>query len=182
MHLKAVLKMITRELAARQIDFILMGGLSLSTMGVFRFTRDIDFLVYESDAEAIDNIMTSLDYERQDFSNDEIVSYLSQTAAFGQVDFMLARRKYTRAMMKNAKEMPIFEGELSLKTIRPEDLIGLKVQALVNDPENRSDIDEPDIRRLLRIHHETLDMKLVREYFRVFDKEDLLDGWLQKIK
>ncbi|MFH0788703.1 MAG: hypothetical protein V2B13_13970 [Pseudomonadota bacterium] len=41
-------------------------------------------------------------------------------------------------------------------------MIGLKIQALVNDPEHRSLVDAPDIQRILHLHKDTLDMSLVR--------------------
>jgi len=181
MKLEYVLKMLMERFRAEGIAFVLSGGLALSTMEVARFTKDIDFIVYEEDKEAIERIMTNFGYERQMFSTDEIVSYWSPLKVFGQVDFLLARRKYTRAMMRNADLKPVFRGDLHVNTVRPEDLIGLKVQAISNDPENRYLIDKPDIQRLLKLHREKMDMELVREYFRVFEKEELLDDWLQEI-
>ena len=181
MKLEHVLKMLMERFRAEGIDFALSGGLALSTMDVVRFTKDIDFIVHEEDKEAVERIMTELGYEKQKFSTDEIVSYWSPLKVFGQVDFLLARRKYTRAMMRNADLKPVFGGELQVNTVRPEDLIGLKVQAISNDPENRYLIDKPDIQRLLKLHRDKMDMELVREYFRVFEREELLDEWLQEI-
>jgi hypothetical protein len=120
-------------------------------------------------------------YEIQNFSSAEVRSYLSPLKVFGQVDFLIARRKYSRDMVKRAVVRPILDGELTVKVLLPEDLIGLKLQALMNDPKNRSVVDAPDIERLLRLHRSSLDMNRVREYFRVFDKEELLDGWLDQI-
>jgi hypothetical protein len=51
--------------------------------------------------------------------------------------------------------------------------------AIVNDPINRYGVDVPDIQRLLKLHRSSMDMKLVREYFRLFEKEDLLDEWIE---
>lgn len=136
MKLEHVLKMLMERFRAEGIDFALSGGLALSTMDVVRFTKGIDFIVHEEDKEAVESIMTELGYEKQKFSTDEIVSYWSPLKVFGQVDFLLARRKYTRAMMRNADLKPVFGGELQVNTVRPEDLIGLKVQAISNDPEN----------------------------------------------
>ena len=64
----------------------------------------------------------------------------------------------------------------------PEDLISLKIQAIYNDPKNRLMIDAPDIQRLLDLSKDKMDMQLVREYFKIFGKEDLLDEWLSNIK
>ena len=76
---------------------------------------------------------------------------------------------------------PVFDGKYTLKTILPEDLIGLKVQAISNDPGNRFPVDAPDILRLLKIKIHEIDMELVRNYFQLFSKEDLLDEWLDEI-
>ncbi len=182
MNLKEVLKTLIAKFQERKIDAVLSGGLALSTMDILRFTKDIDFLISEESKTAVDEIMTELGYEIQDFSTDEILSYLSPLKVYGQVDFLLARRKYTKAMMKRASKQSIFEGKYQVKTLMPEDLIGLKFQAISNDPENRYHIDAPDIQRLLSLHQDKMDMALVREYFQIFDKEDLLDEWLDKIK
>jgi hypothetical protein len=61
-------------------------------------------------------------------------------------------------------------------------LIGLKIQAIYNDPQNRYLIDGPDIQKLLVLHRDKMDMNLVREYFRIFDKEALLDEWISDTK
>lgn len=182
MNLKEVLKALIAKFHEQEIDFALSGGLALSTMNILRFTRDIDFIIFEDSKGVVHEIMTALGYERQDFSSDEIVSYLSPLKVFGQVDFLLARRKYTKAMMRRAQKKPVFDHEYEVKTVTPEDLIGLKVQAISNDPENRYLIDEPDIQRLLTLHHDKIDMALVREYFKIFDKEALLDEWLDNIE
>jgi len=178
MNLKEVLRILVDRFHRHKVDFALSGGLALSTMGIFRFTKDIDFVVYEESRKAIDHTMKKLSYEKQDFSTDEIVCYVSPLKVFGQVDFLLARRRYARAMMRRARKTPIFDGEFEVKTLLPEDLIGLKVQAISNDPKNRYVVDAPDIQRLLGLHREKMDMDLVRQYFRLFDKEALLDEWV----
>jgi predicted nucleotidyltransferase len=182
MNLKEVLKILIHRFDKQKIDFVLSGGLALSTMNIFRFTKDIDLLIFEESREAVHEIMIGLGYVLQDFSTNEIMSYLSPVMMFAQADFLLARRKYTRAMMHRALEKPIFDGEFQVKTLRIEDLIGLKIQAISNDPENRYLIDAPDIQRLLSMHHDKIDLAFIREYFRVFNKEDLLDEWLDRIK
>ena len=182
MDLKEVLKILIEKLQALNIDFVLIGGLALSTMNIFRFTKDLDFMVHEESKEKVHAVMTELGYAKQDFSSDEIVSYLSPINKFGQVDFLLARRKYSRAMMARAEKKPVFNDSLQVKTLRPEDIIGLKIQAIHNDPGNRYVVDAPDIQQLLALHGQQMDMELVREYFSLFEKENLLDEWLENIK
>jgi hypothetical protein len=182
MNFKVVLKTLLARFSGAGVDVALSDGFALSTMGLFRFTKDIDFVAPEEMMDTIDQIMVELDYEKQDFSTKEIVSYFSPLKVYGQVDFLVARRKYSRAMLKRAREVPVFDNEFRVKTLLPEDLIGLKVQAIVNDPKNRYQVDAPDIRQLLKLYRDRMDMDLVREYFRIFDKEDLLNEWLEDIE
>jgi hypothetical protein len=179
MNFKEVLTILLQRFSDSGVAVALSGGLALSTMGMFRFTRDIDFLLPVDNAEVVDRIMVDLGYEKQDFSTPEIVSYRSPLKVLGQVDFLLAKRAYTKAMLQRAKVVPVLNGALTVRTLLPEDVIGLKVQAIANDPGNRYAIDAPDIQQLLSLHRGSLNMELVREYFRIFEKEDLLDEWLR---
>jgi hypothetical protein len=179
MNFKVILKNLLGRFSEAGVEVALSGGLALSTMGVFRFTKDIDFVVLEEWVEVVDRIMVELGYEKQGFSTEEIVSYISPLKVFGQVDFLVARRKYSRAMLKRAREMSVLDGAVTVKALLPEDLIGLKLQAIVNDPINRYGVDAPDIQRLLKLRGSSMDMNLVREYFCLFEKEGLLDEWLE---
>ncbi|MCU0591631.1 MAG: nucleotidyltransferase [Desulfobacterales bacterium] len=181
MNFKVVLQNLLRRFSEAGVEVALSGGLALSTMGVFRFTKDIDFVVLEESAGAVEKIMTALGYEKQGFSSAEILSYISPLKALGQVDFLVARRKYSRAMVKRARAMPVVDGELTVKVLQVEDVIGLKLQALANDPQNRYAVDAPDIQRLLKLHGSRLDMARVREYFGLFEKESLLEEWLRDV-
>lgn len=182
MKFEEVLSSLISRFNEAGIDFVLCGGLALATMNIFRFTKDIDFLILDESKERVHDIMISLDYQLQDFSNNEIRSYFSPLKVFGQVDFILAKRKYSRAMMQRALMKPLFGGKFNVKSLRIEDLIGLKIQAISNDPGNRYVIDAPDIKRLLALHSENIDMELVREYFKVFDQEEVLHEWLKEIE
>lgn len=122
MTLEIVLKMLMEKFRAAGIDFVLSGGLALSTMEVIRFTRDIDFIIHEEDKGKVETIMTEFGYERQAFSTDEIVSYWSPLKVFGQIDFLVARRTYTRAMMRNADVRPVFDGRLHVNVEMGSDL------------------------------------------------------------
>ena len=51
---------------------------------------------------------------------------------------------------------------------------------LVNDSHRTQDLE--DVRALLRANLRTLDMKAVRGYFQLFDRESLLDELLREIE
>jgi hypothetical protein len=65
-----------------------------------------------------------------------------------------------------------------LHVVSAEGLIGFKLQALANDPRRTQDLE--DIRALLRANHRTLDPAELRDYFRLFDRESLLDELLNE--
>lgn len=60
--------------------------------------------------------------------------------------------------------------------ISAEGLIGFKLQGFVNDPRRVQDLE--DIRNLLRVNADKLDMTEVRRYFSIFDRETMLDDLL----
>ena len=75
-------------------------------------------------------------------------------------------------MLSRAVERAIFEGEIVVRVLRPDDLIGMKIQAIANDPQ-RTPLDRYDIEELLRLHGATLDWQMVEEYFDLFDMNTL---------
>jgi hypothetical protein len=58
-------------------------------------------------------------------------------------------------------------------------LIGLKVQAVSNDP-RRTRQDLADVEKLLRVAE--IDLQRVREYFRIFEREKELDALLATVE
>jgi hypothetical protein len=63
--------------------------------------------------------------------------------------------------------------------VSKEGLIGFELQGLVNDP--RRTLNAEDVRALLRANQGAMNMTEVREYFRLFGREDALDQWLQEL-
>ena len=60
---------------------------------------------------------------------------------------------------------------MKIKVLRPEDIIGLKIQAAVNDSE-RAEREFLDIEALMNHYKERLDWDLIEEYFSLFEQED----------
>ena len=54
-----------------------------------------------------------------------------------------------------------------MRLLQPEDVIGLKVQAMANDPERHAK-EEADIQALMEVHRAGLDWERLREYFELF--------------
>ena len=75
-------------------------------------------------------------------------------------------------MLERAKIKDVFVGSLKIKTLIPEDIIGLKLQSVFNNP-SREQIDIADIETLISIHKDNLDRELLKRYFSIFKMEDL---------
>jgi hypothetical protein len=63
--------------------------------------------------------------------------------------------------------------------ISAEGLIGFKLQAFVNNPKRTRDLE--DIRALLRVNRDTLNIDEVKSYFSLFKRKGLLDELLADI-
>ena len=85
-----------------------------------------------------------------------------------------ADRRSHRRLLADAAERTTSFGVL--RVISTEGLIGFKLQGLVNNPRRTQDLE--DIRALLRANRASLKMDEVREYFRLFQREPLLDELL----
>ena len=67
-----------------------------------------------------------------------------------------------------------------LRIVSTEGLIGFKLQAIANNPRRTRDME--DIRALMHENRDSLDQDELREYFRLFGREALLDELLKEIQ
>jgi hypothetical protein len=73
-------------------------------------------------------------------------------------------------MLDRAREHRIHGGAGVIRVAEAEDVIGLKVQAMANDPRREAQ-EIADIESLARRHGGSLDWARVEEYYRVFGLE-----------
>lgn len=158
------------ELNGARLSFALIGGLALAAHRVVRATSDVDLLVRAEDAAEVAQLFAKLGYR-----------CLHQSADAGnflrgdeRLDVLFASRAVARALLDAARARQTPFGEL--RVVSAEGLIGFKLQALVNDPRRTRDLE--DIRELLRANRTTLDLQEVRSFFRLFDREAMLDELL----
>ena len=155
------------------VSYALIGGLALSPHGVIRGTTDVDLLLDAADSDAVDAAFVKLGYDCLHRSVDA-GNYARNDQ---RVDLLYAHRPIARRLLATAA------GHLTpfghLRVISAEGLIGLKVQALVNNPRRTQDL--ADIRALLQANRDRLDFNEVREYFRLFDRDALLDDLLSEL-
>jgi hypothetical protein len=148
----------------------LIGGLALASHKVIRATQDVDLLADIDLADRIDESVIALGYSCLHRSA-EAANYLRGDE---RLDFLFASRPIARRLLAEAKEYDTAFGVL--RVVGSEGLIGFKLQGLVNDPRRTQDLE--DIRALLRANRATLDIEQLRQYFRLFDREVLLDELL----
>lgn len=180
MNFEAVFKLLIENFEKAKINFALIGGFALHTTGISRATQDIDFLVDKKDMPTVKKILLSYGYELIHESED-VSNFLGKMSELGRIDFLHAHRKYAKLMLGRAEAKEILGGKFQIKVVKPEDLIGLKIQSSSNDPK-RYHQDRADIESIMRAHHKSLDMSLIKEYFALFEREKEFEEILEKIK
>ena len=151
--------------------FALIGGLALASHKVIRATQDIDLLTDSEKAVDIERELIALGYRCLHRSADA-GNYLRGDE---RVDFIYASRPAARGLLNDAATVQTAFGEVRVVSI--EGLIGLKLQGFVNNPRRTQDLE--DIKALVAANRQALKMDEVREYFRLFDREALLEEILK---
>ena len=167
MDFELVLERLITEFSRLQIRCAVIGGFALGVLGTPRQTMDLDFLVHCDDLEKLDGALTHLGYVRV-YSSENVSQYRHSEAIWGSLDFIHAFRKVSLAMLERAKDYPALGGMQKLKTAQPEDVIGLKVQAMFNDPERRAQ-EQRDIETLMARYRSQLDWERIQEFYDVFE-------------
>lgn len=171
MNFKLALEKLLAAFEEHHISYALMGGFALGLWGGSRSTVDLDFLICKDDLEKVHRIMTKIGYDRYRYT-ENVSQYTSPLKIFGGVDFIHAFREASLEMLERAETKDIFGGSLKIRTLVPEDIIGLKLQSIFNNPP-REKIDMADIEMLISIRKENLDKELLKKYFIIFEMEDL---------
>ena len=172
MDFAKVLSQLVAGLDCQGLHYALIGGMAMAMRGVQRSTLDLDFILLLDDLEAADCILRGLGYRRV-FHSANVSHYLAEEPALGRIDLLHAFRGPSLGMLQRAERLP-WPGGISVPVVHLEDLIGLKVQALVNDP-TRQPGDWADILQLIRHAGDCqspVDWELLNDYFTLFDLAD----------
>ena len=132
MDFEKVLPLVLGEFKKRNIRYALIGGVAMAAWGVVRATVDLDYLVLAEDMGKIEEIMNNFGY-RCVYKTDNVSQYVSDMKIYGTIDFLHAFREISCSMLERAVEKKVFNNRYEVKVLCPEDIIGLKVQALTND-------------------------------------------------
>lgn len=171
MNFLKVFESVTHELDAQGIRYALIGGFAMAMRGLQRATVDLDFILMLDDLDAADQIFTTAGYRRV-FRNTNVTHYFADDGGLGRIDILHAFRGPTLSMLERAERIEV-DDKCSLPVVQIEDIIGLKIQALCNDPK-RSTRDWADIQMMLETSSEThqpIDWQLLKEYLALFGLE-----------
>jgi len=172
MDFKPVIKKLIARFNEKNVRYGLMGGFALGLWGVSRSTADLDFLVDRNDMATVDSIMKDLGYKCR-FKSENVSQYVSDLRMFGEIDFLHAFREASREMLDRAIIKEVFSGDAEIRVLQPEDLIGLKMQAIKNDAA-RKENDLSDIKALIAVRGEQLDWALITKYAEILQASDIL--------
>lgn len=153
------------------IRYALIGGVALGLRGVQRNTFDVDFLVARDDLGKVDEILAKLNFSLR-YRSDNVSHFNAANPHGGSIDCIHAFRRPSLRMLERAEQMPVFSDNVSVPVVRPDDLIGLKVQAMANDT-RRWTQDLNDIEDLMQIHARVMDWDLLEDFFLLFGFEDM---------
>ena len=132
MDFDRVLFELVSEFNEHEVPYALIGGFALGALGIPRATMNLGFLVARGALPRVDEIMHRRGY-RLRYRSDNLSHFVAVSPLHGQVGFLHAFRETFTGMLQRASMLPANAGGLDLRSLRPEDIIGLKVQALTND-------------------------------------------------
>ena len=167
MDFEAVLKTLLGELERQHIRYGVIGGFALGALGVPRATIDLDFLVHREDLEQLHEVLSRLGYARQ-VQTENVSHYRHAQDRWGAVDVIHAFRMFAVGMLERTRSYPVLGGTQTIQVLQPEDVIGLKVQALANNPLRRLR-ETTDIEALMEVHGSRLDWRRIQEYYDIFE-------------
>lgn len=146
------------------IQYAVIGGFALHFWGYSRETHDLDFIIRADQKDKVRKKMEELGFSA--YRETENVAHYERDNA--RVDFIFSRRSHGVKLLERACNKD-FLG-VKLKVAVPEDIIGLKVQSLANNP-LRWLKEMADIENLLLENRGKLDLELIGDYFKLFKKE-----------
>jgi hypothetical protein len=171
------IRLVVRTAEAGHFRVALIGGFALPFHGVQRATADVDFLVEASGSAALHRALLGAGEECLHRTADS-ANYAPGKSALTGIDVIFARRRRALDMLERASPKLLRGARLKVPVVDAEALIGLKLQAIANAPARRRQ-DRADIQALLEARRGTLDVARLRDYYRLFGREDEIEKWLQ---
>ncbi|MFI5167037.1 MAG: hypothetical protein ACHQQS_10480 [Thermoanaerobaculales bacterium] len=183
MNFTETLRVVAAKLDASGFKWAVIGGLAVGIYGAPRATVDIDMLIDGACVDRLDEMLSDLGYALV-YRWEESSHFAPTQPDRCPLDFLHARRPHSLAMLARAHRVALGEEGLLVPVVEMEDLVGLKVQAMVNDPDRRRG-ELVDMRALFEAAatlKRPVDMERVREYFALFGEEKELQDILRGLE
>ena len=174
MDLGTSISRISSGLDKAGVEYAVIGGIAMAMRGVQRATVDLDLLLMLSDLSQAHELLEQEGYARI-FHSDDVSHYEKAGTGLFRIDILHAFRGPSLAMLGRADRL-VFPGAGTLPVLQIEDIVGLKIQALTNNPD-RALGDWNDIHRLVDHAGKTqqpLDWDLIAEYLEIFEVAGML--------
>jgi hypothetical protein len=174
MDFELVFEKVISSFEKENLHYGLIGGFALGVMGILRATMDIDILLLIDDVDKADKILTGCMYSCVHRSP-HLSQYTSGLKPLGSIDILHASKTISKEMLSRVEKFRVFN-KYTIPVLSPEDIIGLKVQAIANDV-LREATDINDMRLLLEYQLQRkrlIDWELLDEYFSLFNRQALL--------
>lgn len=171
MNLRATLKLAHSLLDQNGIDHAMIGGLAMACYGSTRATVDLDLLIREENKDKAKALLLKNGFTLVNESEEVL-----QFAGMGYIDILLARRPISQQILKDANS----DGPEGIRFVKTEDLIGLKIQAYINDP-SRELQDKADIQFLIE-NVDNMDWDRIKSYADLFNQWNAINEIKNKIK
>ncbi len=174
MNIKAIFQSLIGFFKQAGIDYALVGAFALKAYGYLRATEDVDFLLRGAYQSRVIAYLESLGYETI-YRSAGYSNHVHPLAKLGRIDFIYVEGETADIMLSEAKPLLLID-DISVRVVKAEHLIALKVFAMKNDPE-RSFKEMADLQYLLRLPG--LDPEEIRGYFEKYgqmEKYDELTG------
>lgn len=123
MDILKVLSILSKEFAAKDIHYALIGGFAMNALGIVRSTLDIDFLILSEDNPKLQSLLESIGYKCV-YKTDNVSQYTSPSNLLGEIDVLHAFRNASLKMLGRSRRIKLFNGDISLNVLSPEDVIG----------------------------------------------------------
>ena len=163
MKLMDVLKLSHQIIQDTGAPHALIGAFGMSAHGYQRATNDIDYLVDGDFRPQIES-----EFKKKGFrlfnSSDDVIQFEGP----GSVDIIFARRPMSKEMLGRNNLTSILE----IPVLAAEDIIGLKIQALTNEP-RRKFKELGDIQALCQIK-KLVDWDRIQKYAELFNAWDII--------
>ena len=159
MEFAKVLDAVSRFLDERGFRYALVGAFALSSYGLSRATRDIDFAVDARSQRDLIGFLESLGYETI-YRSEGYSNHVHGLPEPGRVDCIYVAEPTATKLFDGARLVPLF-GK-TIRVPRPEHLAAMKTLAMKNDP-TRTFQEMADIQHILGLPG--VDVSEIQGYF-----------------